>query len=198
MNHTSVSSFYTQSVIKVENNFIKAPYNFLHVLNREFLFLEKIRKQCSIYSYSRYEFILCKKDFNVNSFPKLEFYSDELNHSFILEGNDLFVYDEKNQNFIFLIIFDIHNKKQTEWELGIPFLRKNKIFFDFGDETLGILEYEKKEVKTSSLKQLFNIVIISFLFGVICSYLFQFKNKKERERRFNELEEEMESDYMAN
>ena len=32
LNHTSVSSFYSQSVIKVENNFIKAPYNFIHIL----------------------------------------------------------------------------------------------------------------------------------------------------------------------
>ena len=196
LNHTSVSAFYTQSVIKVENNFIKAPYNFLHVLNREFLFLEKIRKQCSIYSYSRYEFILCKKDFNVNSFPKLEFYSDELNHSFILEGNDLFVYDERNQNFIFLIIFDIHTQAQTGWELGLPFLRKNQIFFDFSEESLGIIE-PVKEVKKSSISKLLNIVIISFLIGILISYLFLIPKKKGRKIRLNELEEEeMESENM--
>ena len=36
-NHTSVSSFSSQSLIKVENNFIAAPHNFLPVLQREFL-----------------------------------------------------------------------------------------------------------------------------------------------------------------
>ena len=37
LNHTSISSFSTQSIIKVENNFIKAPHNFMPVLQREFL-----------------------------------------------------------------------------------------------------------------------------------------------------------------
>ncbi len=34
LNHTSISSFSTQSIIKVENNFIKAPHNFIPVLQR--------------------------------------------------------------------------------------------------------------------------------------------------------------------
>lgn len=95
LNHTSISSFSTQSVIQVENNFIKAPHNFIPVLQREFLNLENIRDKCSIHYSFKYKFILCKKDFDVNKFPKLEFYSDELDHSFVLEGKDLFIYDTK-------------------------------------------------------------------------------------------------------
>ena len=72
LNHTSISSFSMQSVIKIENNFIKAPYNFLPVLNREFLYLSEIKEKCSLYSSFKYEFILCNKDFDVNKFPKLE------------------------------------------------------------------------------------------------------------------------------
>ena len=163
----------------------------MHILNREFLYLPKIKEQCSLLSSYKYEFMICKKDFNANIFPKLRFYSDELNYTFILEGKDLFVYDKKNKNYIFLIIFDIHSKIQTGWELGLPFLRKNKIFFDFNEETLGIIE-PIKELKKSSFSELFNIVIISFLIGIIFSYFFLLPKKKERKTRLNELEEEME------
>ena len=60
----------------------------------------------------------------------MEFYSDELDYNFIFEGKDLFIYDDKNKNLIFLIIFDIYTPIETVWELGLPFLRKEKIFFD--------------------------------------------------------------------
>ena len=195
MNHTSVSPFYAQSIIKVENNFIKAPYNFLPVLNREFLYLQKIRDQCSLYRSYKYEFILCKEDFDFKSFPKLEFYSDELDHTFILEGKDLFVYDKKNYNYICLIVFDIYRQGQTGWELGLPFLRKYQIFFDFSDESLGIVEHAK-EIKKSSLTELFDVIIISFVLGMIFSYIFLLKKKQGRKKRLNELDEELENKYI--
>ena len=194
-NHTSISSFYSQSIIKIENNFIKAPNSFLHVLNREFLFLPKIKEQCSLYNSFKYQFIICKEDFDVNNFPNLEFYSDELDHNFILEGKDLFVYDNKNKNYIFLIIFDIHKPNQSGWELGLPFLLKNKLFFDFSDESLGIIE-KIKNIKTSSFSQLFNVVIISFLIGIIFSYFFASLSKQKRKKRINELDEELSNEYV--
>ena len=190
LNHTSISSFSMQSVIKIENNFIKAPYNFLSVLNREFLYLSEIKQLCSLYTSFNYEFILCNKDFDVNKFPKMEFYSDELNHTFTLEGKDLFVFDEKNNNYIFLIIFDIYTKKETGWELGLPFLLKYKIFFDFNDESLGIIE-TIKSIKSNSLKGIANVFIFSFLIGIIFSYLFLLPKKIQRKRRLNELEDEL-------
>ena len=192
-NHTGVSSFYSQSLIKIENNFIKAPYNFLPVLNREFLYLKEIKEQCSLYHSFKYDFILCKKDFDVNKFPKLEFYSDELDHSFVLEGKDLFIYDTKNSNYIFLIVFDIHTQKQTGWELGLPFLIKYKMFFDFDNESLGIIE-KINDVKKSG----FNIAYISFALGIILIFLilFMIPRNKQRKKRLNELEEEGEYNYL--
>ena len=196
-NHTSVSSFYSQSIIKIENNFIKAPYEFLHVLNREFLFLPEIKEQCSLYNSIKYNFIICKKDFDVNKFPKLEFYSDEMNHIFILEGKDLFVFDEKNKNFIFLIIFDIHNKIQTGWELGLPFLRKYQIIFNLEEETVGIID-KNKGIKKSSLNEIYDVIIISFLLGILFSYIFLLPKKKVRKIGLNELEENIENNYSEN
>ena len=197
LNHTSISSFSMQSVIKVENNFIKAPYNFLPVLNREFLYLSEIKEKCSLYSSFKYEFILCNKDFKVNQFPKMEFYSDELNHTFILEGKDLFVFDEKNSNYVFLIIFDIYKKEQTGWELGLPFLLKNKIFFDFGDESLGIIE-KIKSINSNSLYGIANVIIISFFIGITFSYCFLLPKKIQRKKRLNELEDKFDNEYIEN
>ena len=197
LNHASVSSFYMQSIIKIENNFIKAPYNFLPVLNREFLYLSEIKDQCSLYSSFKYEFVLCNRDFDVNKFPKLEFYSDELNHTFILEGKDLFVFDEKNENYIFLIIFDTFNKKQTGWELGLPFLLKNKIIFDLNDESLGIIE-KNNIVNKNSLYPIINIIIISFFIGIIFSYLVLLPKKSQRKKRLNELDEELGDESVQN
>ena len=197
LNHTSISSFSMQSVIKIENNFIKAPYNFLSVLNREFLYLSEIKQKCSLYTSFNYQFVLCNKDFDVNKFPKMEFYSDELNYTFVFEGKDLFIFDEKNNNYLFLVIFDIYNKKQTGWELGLPFLLKYKIFFDFNDESLGIVE-TIKSINSNSLKGIANVIIISFLIGIIFSYLFLLPKKIQRKKRLNELEDELSNESIQN
>ena len=125
-NHTSVTSFYSTSKIRVEFNFIVAPYNFLPILQREFLFLAEVKNKCRLLTSPKYQFVLCDKDFDIDTFPKLEFYSADLDHTFTLEGKDLFVYDEDNSHYILLIIFNRFNLVETFWELGLPFLRKRR------------------------------------------------------------------------
>ena len=191
LNHTSISSFSTQSIIKVENNFIKAPHNFIPVLQREFLNLEGIREKCSLYNSFKYKFILCENDLDINKFPKLEFYSDELDYTFTLEGKDLFIYDEKNNNLMFLIVFDIYTPIETVWELGLPFLRKEKIIFDMDKESLSVFTVDNINVKTNSLALIINVIFISFIFGLIVSFLFMLPKKKQRKKRANELEEDL-------
>ena len=189
LNHTSISSFSTQSIIKVENNFIKAPHNFLPVLQREFLNLADIRDKCSIYNSVKYKFILCNKNFDVDKFPKLEFYSDDLDYTFTFEGKDLFIFDEKNKNLIFLIVFDQYTPIETVWELGLPFLKKEKLYFDMDKESLSVFYNDKNtETKENSLSLIINVVIISFVLGLIISFLFMLP-KKQRKKRLNELEE---------
>ena len=192
-NHTGVSSYSTQSIIKVENNFIKAPHNFLPVLQREFLNLKGINDKCSIYNSFKYKFILCKKDLDVDKFPKLEFYSDDLNYTFSFEGKDLFVYDEKNKNLLFLIVFDKYTPIETVWELGLPFLIKEKIYFDMDKESLSVYYKEStNKKKSNSLSLIINVVIISFILGLVVSFFFILPGKKKRNKRINELEEDYE------
>ena len=69
-NHTSVSSYYAISTIKIENNFIVAPYNFLPVLQREFLFLAEIKDKCHLFTSIKYQFVLCNNSIDIDKFPK--------------------------------------------------------------------------------------------------------------------------------
>ena len=191
-NHTSVTSFYSTSKIRVEFNFIVAPYNFLPILQREFLFLAEIKNKCRLLTSPKYQFVLCEKDFDIDTFPKLEFYSADLDHTFILEGKDLFVYDEDNSHYILLIIFNRFNLVETFWELGLPFLRKEKVFFDSEEEELGICVKGSKITYENSSYVLINAAIITFLCALIIGLLCQMPNKRERKKRLNELEDEKE------
>ena len=190
-NHTSVSSFSSQSLIKVENNFISAPHNFLPVLQREFLNLVDVRGKCRLLTSNKYQFILCNKDLDVDRFPKLEFYSDELDHTFVLEGKDLFVFDSKNNNFISLLVFDLFTPAETSWELGLPFLRKEKLFFDMEKENLGVCLGDASQ-KTNSIMSLIYSGILVFLCALVIGILFMMPSKKQRKKRANELVEDYE------
>ena len=191
-NHTSVTSFYSTSKIRVEFNFLVAPYNFLPILQREFLFLADIKNKCRLLTSPKYQFVLCDKDFDVDVFPKLEFYSADLGHTFVLDGKDLFVYDEGNNHYILLIIFNRFNLVETFWELGLPFLRKEKVFFDSEQEELGICIKGPKITYENNTYVLINAAIITFLCAVIVGLLCQMPSKKERKKRLNELEDEQE------
>jgi len=189
-NHTSVSSFSAISLIKVENNFITAPHNFLPVLQREFLNLAEVKDKCKLLTSHKYQFVLCEKDLDIGKFPKLEFYSDELDHTFVFEGKDLFVYDSKNNHFLFLIVFDLYNPVETFWELGLPFLRKEKLYFDMEKESLGVVLNGPKQAKTNSMFLVINYGLICFLIALVVGLLFMLPSKKGRKKRINELEEE--------
>ena len=191
-NHTSVTSFYSTSMIRIEFNFIVAPYNFLPILQREFLFLADIKNKCRLLTSPKYQFVLCDKDFDIDIFPKLEFYSADLDHTFILDGKDLFVYDEDNNHYLFLVIFDRFNPVETFWELGLPFLRKERLFFDSKEEELGICVKGSKVTYENSTYVLINAGIITFLCALVIGLLCQMPNKKERKKRLNELEDDLE------
>ena len=193
-NHTSISSYYIQSIIKVENNFIVAPNNFIFVLQREFLSLENIRDKCSVLFSNKYKYILCNKSLEIEKFPKLEFFSDELNHTFVLEGKDLFVFDEKNEKLLFLIIFNLYNPMETFWELGLPFLKKENLYFNMEKEEIGIyIKEDNNENKANSLYLInFGIIVILFSFVLFVYFLKKLPKKAERKKRINELSEDYE------
>ena len=191
-NHTSVSSFSAISMIRIEYNFIIAPYNFLPVLQREFLFLPEYKDKCKLLTSHKYQFVLCDKDIDIDKFPKLEFYSDYLDHTFVFEGKDLFVYEEKHNHYLLLIVFELYSIVETYWELGLPFLKKEKIFFDLETENIGFCANEPNIPKQNSSYLIINVAIIIFLSAIIVGLICRMPNKRERKKRINELEDDLE------
>ena len=191
-NHTSIFSFSALSSIKVENNFITAPHNFLHVLQREFLNLAEVRDKCKLLRSNKYQFVLCNKDFNIETFPKLEFYSDELDYTFVFKGQDLFVFDTKNNNYLFLVVFDLYKPVKTTWELGLPFLRKAKVYYDLEKETLGFCLEEENQIKNNSVFNMISVGIICFLCALVMGLVCIMPSKKQRKKKAIELVEDYE------
>jgi hypothetical protein len=90
-----------------------------------------------------------------------------------------------------LIIFDRYNPVETFWELGLPFLKKEKLFFDLQDENLGVCVNEPNTIKQSSTYVLIYAAIIIFLAAAVIGLICQMP-KKGRKKRVNELNEELE------
>ena len=69
-------------------------------------------------------------------------------------------------------------------------MRKEKVFFDLENENLGVCVNEVKVPKQSSSYMLINAAIITFLCALVIGLICQMP-KKERKRRMNELEDDL-------
>ena len=135
-------------------------------------------------------------DFKVESFPDLSFEHIDFETIFNLTYKDLFVLDERNKKYLFLIFKEDYS---TNWVLGSVFLRKFQLVFDEDSKTIGYYKqpqmFEVKETvdknNNSSNRGLLIILIILFTFIVLFLGLYiqrKFFNKG-RKIRANELEE---------
>ncbi len=146
--------------------------------------------------------------FNISSFPDIYFEHKELETIFNLTYKDLFILDETNNKYIFLII---NNKYASSWVLGNIFLKKYQLTFNVDSKTFGYYKsmnyYNKnKDIKADNNKYKSNeknnndnhIVIMIIIIGlliIICSvlsfvlgmYIQKICNK--RKKRINELED---------
>ena len=95
-----------------------------------------------------------------------------------------------------MVVFDKYNPVETFWELGLPFLIKEKLFFDLEKEDLGVCLNEQNIYKQNASYILINAVIITFLCAIVIGLICQINNKKERKKRLNELKEDL--DYLKN
>ena len=71
---------------------------------------------------------------NLKSFPKLYFQHIELNYTFELGYEDLFI--EKNEKFWFLVVFDSYTQLDS-WFFGNLFLQKYNFTFDIENKIIG-------------------------------------------------------------
>ena len=164
-------------------NEIKTIYlnNFFHNMIengicKEIIYLEKT------------EFICENKIKNYfNKFLNLNLYNKELNYTFILNSNDLFL-KINNNKYLFLIFF----KKIYNWEIGIPFLNKYKMTIDGEKKILGFYFNKNENNNNSNLFLYIIIFILLLLLGIIC---YKFRNiliNLPRKMRADELENNFE------
>ena len=60
-------------------------------------------------------------------------------------------------------------------------------------ESLGVFNIANKtETKSNSLSLIINVIIISFLLGLVISLIFMLPSKKQRKKRINELVDDSE------
>ena len=76
------------------------------------------------------------KFLKVENFKSIFFHSKQLNYTFELNYNDLFLY--RNEFYYFLIYFKV-NLGDTRWFLGQIFLKKYLIVFDQEKAFLGFI-----------------------------------------------------------
>ena len=170
-----------------ETFFIQIPLNFSNYFENEF-FKEYLKNnKCSflkkeIYSKNIYSYI-CDKEINMKTFKNIEFYSHELDYSFIFKQKELFV--ESKDKLIFIICFTDSLKK--EWSFGNIFLQKYTIVFEQDRKLIGF--YKQKEFSFS-----YSWIIVISLGIVIISliYYIYILLKKKRKIRANELIENFE------
>ena len=131
----------------------------------------------------------------MKSFPKLKFYHNELNYTFELDYNDLFI--EENDKLILMVFLD---EIKMTWSLGKPFLKKYSFLFNQDTKFIGF--YIKKEINIdisdNNVKKIvlkicfiaFSLILL-FILGIeIGKYYFGKKKKP-----LNVLEEDYDYKY---
>ena len=124
----------------------------------------------------------CNKFLKVENFKSIFFHSKQLNYTFELNYNDLFLY--RNEFYYFLIYFKV-NLGDTRWFLGQIFLKKYLIVFDQEKAFLGYY-YNNNNNKNYNISY-FKIfpVLLNIILIIILIQLFK---KKQRKKRINEIE----------
>ena len=105
---------------------------------------------------TRFRYIECNKDakFKVSSFPDIYFENEEFGAVFTLTYEDLFIFDEINSKYIFLIF---NERSIPTWVFGIIFLRKYQFIFSSEPKVIGYYKSMTKNLKFKKDEQLIDI-----------------------------------------
>ena len=175
---------------QIESNIINPVINYVEKINRSFFEPLLNESKCIFINNNDYfHFYHCDKDINIENFPILTLYQQNLNYTFELTSNDLF--EDIGDRKYFLVNFANNNDKK--WILGKPFLKKYNFTYNFDSKTVSLF-YGLKNEDSGNPDTPFNklwiyiiiaLVIIAILIGVIIIIA----KKIPRKKRVNELEE---------
>ena len=117
--------------ILIDLGIIEGTRKYREYLEENYLNISKCER--FLYTKDSLFYYTCPSSLDISKFPPLKFYSKDLNFTFVLDHNDLFVKD--NNKYLFLITFGNYNA--DHWVLGRLFLKKYKLIFDIDKKTIG-------------------------------------------------------------
>ena len=154
------------------------------------LFKEIFGKKCEhIHYHNDYSGFRCSKDINKDLTPEIKFYNKELNTTFVLDYNDLYI---EKDNFLYFLVATFFDYDLGYWILGKPFLKKYLLMYNSDNKMIGF--YKKNEGNKSN-KKISSYVISIFLnillliILIVLSFAFFHYYIKRRRIRANELED---------
>jgi len=194
--------------LKIEFGFILAPSDLEENITKTFIDLYKCNAYITnfqeiygnrLFSGQNYKYYVCENSYSSNS--KLSFFSREMEYTFVLDKNDLFM--TYNNKTYFNIIFPNIGYRTSSWIFGKPLFLKYKWVFDPDKKRLGFYEENKKnEIDNEDIKRynekntilIFIILIITVIvFLIVFSiFIYEFFIKKLRKIRKNEVDEDYE------
>ena len=163
-----------------------------NLFNLKNCFLEEFSINEEFFGECKYNSYYCDLNTNIKNFPDLEFFNKEINFTFKLNYEDLFV--KKNDRFQFLIIFEQY-EKNNRWKIGKIFFQKFLMIFDYDKKQIGFYIKNGKNNNNNNnffinfIKIFFVCFCFFFIFGV---FYYFFIKKKHRKIQANELEENYE------
>ena len=171
------------------------PYEFRDYVKKNF-FDEYINNNfCSLEKadYNNYFYYVCNDKINISKFGNIEFYYKELNFTFILNNNDLFI--KKDNKYFCLILFE-EGKRNYLWYFGEVFIKKYTFVFSQENRTIGFYTKKHNGNFNFNIQISWILVIIFFFTSIILGFiLYKVLIKRKRKIRANELEDEY--DYIS-
>ena len=191
---------FPKAELNINDFYIGGPMSYYIYINKHF-FEKYINENICHTEYSgKFLIIYCDKSekFNINNlqkFPTIYFEHDELNYTFELTYEDIFI--EQDNKYWFLICFESYYEAE-KWVLGSIFLRKYNFVFEQKTGTIGfynmnIAQEEKKEEKPTRSMQ--NRIILFIIYGIafivigFIGFMIAKKCYKKNKKNANELDE---------
>ena len=189
-----LNDFGVEVTLDLDFNGICSPKYFYKIVNKYFFNEYILKGICSINNIENNKdliYIKCQnKKLDYEKFPNISFYNENLNKTFELNAEDLFV--EYNDTIFFLIY---SNSYSTKWTFGYPFLKKYKLLIDPEKKIIGfpnknfVIEKDTKKIKNIIIFVLIIIIIILFMLLVKTFKKINKLIKKRKKMQANELEE---------
>ena len=158
INHIKGSRFIIEMGVVVADDKFKdlLVQNFFgKYINKSICFLNKLSDNYT-------EYIFCKNKINIKNFKSIIFYMKDINFSFELNYQDLFII--KNNIVYFLITFQ---KSKKFWDFGFPIFKKYKLIFDIDKKIIGIHLNNNKLIEKCNILIYLLYILLILLIGIV-------------------------------